>query len=185
MANHTIDVAHSEIGFTVRHMMFAKVRGQFKHWNATVLYDGADPTRSKVEVEIDATSMDTREEKRDAHLRSADFFDAEKFPKITFKSRRIEPAGTGQYKLVGDLTMHGVTREVTLDVEATGAGRDPWGNTRLGFSAKGAINRGDWGLKWNQALEAGAVLVSDKVELDVEVQVIVSAPSVSAVATAS
>ncbi|HEX9296215.1 MAG TPA: YceI family protein [Polyangiaceae bacterium] len=180
MATHTIDVAHSEISFTVRHMMFAKVRGQFKKWNATVAYDGVDPTRSKVEVVIDAASIDTREDKRDAHLRSADFFDAEAFPKITFKSKRIESVGSDQYKVVGDLTMHGVTLEVTFDVEATGAGRDPWGNNRLGFSAKGAINRGDWGLKWNQALEAGAVLVSDKVELEAEVQVIAAAASATA-----
>ncbi len=166
-------------------MMFAKVRGQFKKWNATVVYDAADPTKSNIRVEIDAASIDTREEKRDTHLRSADFFDAEKFPKITFQSKRIESLGEGHYRLVGDLNMHGVRREVALDVEATGGGRDPWGNDRLGFSANAAINRGDWGLKWNQALEAGAVLVSDKVELDVEVQIVVSAPSVSASAAAS
>jgi polyisoprenoid-binding protein YceI len=184
MATHAIDVTHSEIGFSVRHMMFAKVRGQFKKWNATLAFDVSDPTRSKIEVEIDAGSIDTREEKRDAHLRSADFFDAATYPKIVFKSKRIAAAGKGRYEVTGDLTMHGATREVTLDVEATGGGKDPWGNERLGFSAKGSLSRSEWGLKWNQALEAGAVLVSDKVEIEVETQVIVAAPTVSAGATA-
>jgi polyisoprenoid-binding protein YceI len=173
MTTHSIDTAHSEIGFSVRHMMFAKVRGQFKTWTANVSYDGADPTKSSFEVAIDTASIDTREAKRDEHLRSGDFFDAEKFPKMVFKTTRIEPAGKGQYKLVGDLTIRDVTHPVTLDVKETGGGKDPWGNERLGFTANGTISRSEWGLKWNQALEAGGVLVSDKVEIDVEVQVVV------------
>jgi len=172
MATYTIDNAHSEISFTVRHMMFAKVRGQFKTWNATFAYDADDPSKSAVGVEVDTGSIDTHETPRDTHLRSADFFDAEKFPKLVFKSKRIAAHGKGAYKLTGDLTIRDVTNEVTLDVEQTGHGKDPWGNQRLGFSAKATILRSQWGLKWNQALEAGGVLVSDKVDIDVEVQIV-------------
>jgi len=172
MTSYDIDTAHSEIGFVARHMMFAKVRGQFKSWTAALAYDPRDLAKTAVQVEIDTASIDTREAQRDGHLRSDDFLSAEKFPKMTFKSKRIERAGDKRYKLVGDLTIRDVTGEVTLDVEQTGGGKDPWGNQRLGFSAKGAINRSDWGLKWNQALEAGGVLIGDKVEIEVEAQVI-------------
>jgi polyisoprenoid-binding protein YceI len=175
MTTYSIDTSHSEVGFTVRHMMFAKVRGQFKGWTAEVDYNGSDPSKSLIQVDIDTASIDTRETKRDEHLRSADFFDASTFPKMTFKSKRIEPNGAGSYKLVGDLTIRDTTHEVTLEVEQSGGGKDPWGNQRLGFSAKGSINRGQWGLKWNQALEAGGVLVSEKVELDIEVQLVAQA----------
>jgi polyisoprenoid-binding protein YceI len=174
MTTYNVDASHSEIGFTVRHMMFAKVRGQFKTWTAKVAYDAAAPTRSTVTVEVDTASVDTREDKRDGHLRSADFFDAEKFPKMIFQSKRIEPAGDGRYAVVGDLSIRGVTREITLDVVQTGAGKDPWGNDRLGFSAKASIQRSEWGLAWNQALEAGGVLVSDKVDIEVEAQLVSS-----------
>ncbi len=184
MATHNIDVTHSEIGFTVRHMMFAKVRGQFKKWTANLAFDGADPTKSKVVVEIEAASIDTREAQRDGHLRSADFFDAEKFPKITFKSKRIVAAGGAHYLVTGDLTIRDATHEVTLDVEQTGSGKDPWGNDRLGFRASGSIERSKWGLVWNQLLEAGAVLVSYKVEIDVEAQVVVAAEPKAASASA-
>ena len=182
MATHKIDITHSDIAFTVRHMMFAKVRGQFKTWTAALSYDAVDPTNSHVEVEVDTASIDTRDAQRDGHLKAADFFDSEKFPKMIFKSKRIEPAGAGNYKLVGDLTIRDTTREVTFDVEQTGSGKDPWGNQRLGFNARGTIGRGAWGLVWNQVLEAGAVLVSDKVDIEVEVQVIVSAAGASATA---
>lgn len=172
MSSFDIDLTHSEIGFTVRHMMFAKVRGQFKSWSSSIGFDGQDPTKATIEVQVDTASIDTREDKRDGHLRSADFFDTEKFPKMIFKSKRIERAGDSDYKVVGDLTIRDVTREITLDVEQTGSGKDPWGNQRLGFSAKAAIQRSDWGLKWNQALEAGGVLVSEKVDIHVEVQLV-------------
>jgi polyisoprenoid-binding protein YceI len=172
MATYSIDVSHSEIGFAVRHMMFAKVRGHFKSWTANLQYDAAAPEKSNIQVDIDVASIDTREEKRDGHLRSADFFDVEKFPKMTFQSKRIESNGKGRYTLTGDLSIHGVTRELAVDVEETGRGKDPWGNDRLGFSARATISRSDWGLTWNQALEAGGVLVSDKVEIEAEVQVI-------------
>jgi polyisoprenoid-binding protein YceI len=171
MTTYAIDNAHSEIGFTVRHMMFAKVRGTFNKWTADLAYDAANPAKSTVEVQIDTASIDTREAQRDGHLRSADFFDTEKFPKMTFASKRIEPAASGRYKVTGDLTLHGVTREVTLDVEQTGTGKDPWGNQRILFTAHGSVNRSDFGLKWNQALETGGVLVSDKVDISVEAEV--------------
>jgi polyisoprenoid-binding protein YceI len=172
MSSYTVDTSHSEVGFTVRHMMFAKVRGQFKTWAATAAYDAADPTKSVFHAEIDTASIDTHEAKRDEHLRSGDFFDAAKFPKITFDSKRIERAGAGAYKLTGDLTIHGATHPITLDVEENGGGEDPWGNERKGFTAKGSLSRTAFGLTWNQALEAGGVLVSDKVDVDIEIQVI-------------
>ena len=175
MSTYSIDPAHSEMAFTVRHMMFAKVRGQFDKWSAVLAYDEADPTRSKVHVEVETASIDTRNTQRDGHLRSPDFFQSDKFPKMIFEGKRIEAAGSGRYRLTGDLTIRDVTREATLDVEQTGSGKDPWGNQRLGFRVTGAISRGEWGLQWNQALEAGAVLLSDKVDIDVEVQVIVAA----------
>jgi polyisoprenoid-binding protein YceI len=184
MATYSIDTTHSEITFTVRHMVFAKVRGHFTKWSATLAYDPADATKSKVDVDIDVASIDTREAQRDAHLRSADFFDAGKFPAIKFASKRVTSTSKGRYQLAGDLTLHGETHEVTLDVEQTGGGKDPWGNERLGFTLKGALSRSEWGLKWNQALETGGVLVSDKVEIEAEVQVVRAAASAGASATA-
>lgn len=174
MASYSVDKAHSEVGFTVRHMVFAKVHGQFKDWETTLTYDEANPTKSSIQVDIATASVDTGEEKRDGHLRSADFFEADKFPKMTFQSKRIDSNGSGRYKLIGDLTLHGATHEVALDVEETGRGKDPWGNQRIGFSAKGTLNRSDFGLKWNQALETGGLLVSDKVDVEIEAQVVQS-----------
>jgi polyisoprenoid-binding protein YceI len=171
MTTYSIDTTHSEVAFIVRHMVFAKVRGQFKEWSAELAYDAADPTRSTLRAVIDVGSIDTRETKRDEHLKSADFFDAATFPKMTFQSKRVERAGK-RFKVVGDLTIRDATREVTLDVEPTGTGKDPWGNERLGFSAKTTISRGEFGLKWNQALETGGVLVSDNVDIEVEAQVV-------------
>jgi polyisoprenoid-binding protein YceI len=172
MTTYSIDNAHSDVSFSVRHMMFAKVRGHFTKWSANLAFDPAKPAASSVEVSIDAASIDTREPQRDGHLRSADFLDAENFPKITFKSRRVETAGTGHYKVTGDLAIRGVTREVMLDVEEGGRGKDPWGNERVAFLAKTTINRADFGLKWNQALEAGGVLVGEKVEVEIDVQAV-------------
>jgi polyisoprenoid-binding protein YceI len=153
-------------------MMFAKVRGQFKKWTAELDYNAQDPKASSVRAEVDTASIDTGEAQRDNHLRSGDFFDAEQHPKMVFESKRVEAAGQGRYKVVGDLTIRDQTHEVTLDVEETGRGKDPWGNERIGFSAKGSLSREKWGLRWNQALEAGGVLVSDKVDIEVEAQVI-------------
>lgn len=172
MASYSVDKAHSEVGFTVRHMVFAKVHGQFKDWEAQLTYDEANPAKSSIRVDIATASIDTREPKRDDHLRSGDFFESERFPKMTFQSKRIDSNGSGRYKLIGDLTLHGATHEVALDVEETGRGKDPWGNQRIGFSAKGTLNRSDFGLKWNQALETGGLLVSDKVDVEIEAQVV-------------
>src|SRR5450432_3702475 len=153
MTTWNIDTSHSGIHFTVRHIMFAKVHGRFDKWSGKLDYDEANVGGSKVSVDVDVASIDTAEEKRDAHLKGADFFDAEKFPKLTFSSKSV--AGTGnQLKITGDLTIHGVTKEVVLDTEKTGTGIDPWGNTRIAFAAKTSVNRKDFCLTWNQALEA-------------------------------
>lgn len=167
-----IDTSHSAVTFTVRHMMFSKVRGRFQKWNGKLDYDPANPAAARVEVSIDTASIDTNEEKRDGHLRSPDFFDAAQFPQMTFKSRKVDEAGKGKLRITGDLSLHGVTREVVLDVENHGTGKDPWGNQRAGFTATTQINRTDFGLKWNQALEAGGVLVSEKVDIELEIQAI-------------
>lgn len=168
------DPSHSGIGFSVRHLMISRVRGTFGKWSGTFDYDAADPTRSRIEVHIDAASIDTKEDKRDAHLRSADFFDVEKFPELVFKSTAVERRG-GDFVVVGELTLHGVTRPVELAVESLGRGKDPWGNERIGFAARASINRKDFGLHWNQALEAGGVLVGDKVDIEIDVQAIAQA----------
>ncbi len=172
MASYSVDNAHSDIGFSVRHMVFAKVRGHFTKWTAQVSFDAKDPSKSAIEATIDTASIDTREAQRDGHLKSPDFLDAEKYPKITYKSRRVEAAGDKRYKIVGDLTIHGVTCETALDAEELGRGKDPWGHDRIIFSAKGSINRADFGLKWNQALETGGLLVGEKVDIEVDVEVI-------------
>ncbi len=172
MTQYSIDSAHSDIAFSVRHMVFAKVRGHFTKWTAQLVYDAADPAKSSIEVSVDAGSIDTREAQRDGHLKSPDFLDVEKYPKITYKSRRVEAGAPKHYKLVGDLTIHGVTQEATLDVEELGHGKDPWGNDRILFGAKGSVNRVDYGLKWNQALEAGGVLVGEKVDFEVDIEVV-------------
>jgi polyisoprenoid-binding protein YceI len=167
-----IDNSHSHVTFTVRHMVFAKVRGAFKSWTAKLdLADDLAAGVSRVSVSIDAASIDTNEEKRDGHLRSADFFDAEKFPKLTFESKWVEKKGD-KLAIGGDLTIRGVTREVVLEAEETGRGKDPWGQQRIAFSAHTKIKRGDWGLKWNQALEAGGVLVGEDVQIDVDVEAV-------------
>jgi polyisoprenoid-binding protein YceI len=167
---YKIDPAHSSAHFVVRHMMVTNVRGGFRSLNGTVVFDPADPAGSSIETVIDAASINTNDDQRDNHLRSADFLDVEKYPTITFKSTRIEQAGDDEWKATGDLTIHGVTRTVVLKVEGpTGEGKDPWGNIRIGASAATKIKRSDFGLTWNAALETGGILVGDdlKIELDV------------------
>src|SRR6478609_4205064 len=144
------DLSHSSVNFHVRHLMVSKVHGRFTKWSGMLELDDADPSKSRVEVTIDAASVDTKEEKRDAHLRSADFFDVEKFPQLTFRSTKVAKTGD-EYKVTGDLTIHGVTKPVVLEVEGGGEVKDPWGGTRTGFSAKTAISRKDFGLEWNVA----------------------------------
>ena len=165
-----IDPAHTGLEFAVKHLMISTVRGRFGEVEGTLTIDERNPAGSMVEVSIPVASIDTRSEQRDAHLRSADFFDAERFPAITFRGTRVEGDVSGNFELVGDLTIRGVTREVVLDVEANGRSRDPWGNEKIGFEARGKIARSDFGLNWNQALETGGVLVGDEIRMTIDVQ---------------
>jgi polyisoprenoid-binding protein YceI len=170
-----IDPSHSTAEFTVRHLMITNVKGRFGKLSGSIDYDPAKPEASSFEASIDTASIDTRDEKRDAHLRSGDFFDVEKFPTLTFKSKKIEKAGEG-FTAIGDLTMHGVTKEVTLEVEELSKpSKDPWGNSRVGASAHGKINRKDFGLGWNQALETGGVLVGEHVKISLEISMVQAA----------
>jgi polyisoprenoid-binding protein YceI len=167
-----LDAAHSNVGFSVRHMMISNVRGQFGKVSGEATFDPARPEQTRLSVTIDVASIDTREEKRDAHLRSADFFDAEAHPQITFVSRAVRRADEG-LQVVGDLTIRGTTREVTLAVEEiTPEHTDPWGGRRIGATARGKIRRSEFGMRWNAALEAGGVLVGDEVKLEIEAQLI-------------
>lgn len=165
-----IDPAHSDIEFKVKHMMITTVTGTFKEFKSEVETEGDDFTTAKISFEANTASVFTNAEQRDAHLRSADFFDAENFPVMSFVSSRLEKIDDETWLLKGDLTIRGVTNPVKLDVEFGGQGKDPWGNTKAGFSLNGKINRKDWGLNWNAALEAGGVLVSDDVRIYAEVQ---------------
>jgi len=165
-----IDLSHSGANFSVRHMVVSKVRGRFTKFSGLLNLDDDDITRSVVEATIDARSIETGVEQRDAHLRSADFFDVEKYPELRFRSTRIEKLDDNRFRVVGQLTIRDVTREVALDVEGGGRAKDPWGNERTGFVAKTTLDRKDFGLKWNQALEAGGVLVGDRVDIELDVQ---------------
>ncbi len=175
-----IDVGHSAIHFWVRHMVISKVHGRFARWSGAIELDPQDLSRSSVEVKIDAASIDTQVADRDAHLRSPDFLDVAKYPELTFRSRRVEKGGGSGLRITGDLTLHGVTREVTLEAEFAGTGKDPWGNERAGFSAKTSLDRKDYGLAWNAALEAGGVLVGEKVEISIELEAVKKAAAVAA-----
>src|SRR5208282_4542411 len=156
-----IDSSHTNVEFTVRHMMISNVKGQFQKTTGTITANGNDPTSAKIDVTIDASSVDTRVERRDAHLKSADFLEVDKFPTITFKSTKVEADGPNKWKVTGDLTLHGVTKPVVLEVEGSGPPVDVMGHTRAGASATTKIKRSDFGLTWNKALEAGGVLVGD------------------------
>jgi polyisoprenoid-binding protein YceI len=175
-----IDSAHSGIHFSVRHLVVAKVRGQFTRWSGTLLAEGGDLSRATVGVTIDASSIETGVADRDTHLRSADFFDVAQYPELKFTSKRVEPKGADRYTVVGDLSLHGVTREVALDVEYAGRAQDPWGNERAGFSARTAIDRKEFGLTWNQALEAGGVMVGDRIEIELEIEAVKQQAAVAA-----
>jgi polyisoprenoid-binding protein YceI len=168
-STYEIDASHSSASFSVRHMMVTNVRGQFGKVSGTVTVDGKDWSKAKVEAVIDATTIDTRDPKRDGHLKSADFFDVEKHPTITFKSTKIEKSGNG-YKMTGDLTMRGVTKSVVFDVEGpTPEMKDPWGNVKVGAMAMAKVNRKDFGLTWNKAIEGG-MLVGDEVSILLDVE---------------
>jgi len=166
------DLVHSSVNFTVRHLVVSKVRGRFTKWEGTLAMDERDPSGGQVEVVIDAGSIDTGVEQRDGHLRSADFFDVERFPTISFTSTRVEKAGAGALTVAGDLTMHGVTRPVVLDVEYAGSAKDPWGGIRAGFSARVSLDRKDFGLTYNQLLETGGVVVGETVEVTIDAEVV-------------
>jgi polyisoprenoid-binding protein YceI len=168
-----IDPSHSNVHFSVRHMLVSNVRGEFTQLSGTIVLDHADISRSTAEATIDAKSVNTREPQRDDHLRSPDFLDVANHPTIEFQSTRVEPQGEGRFRLIGDLTIRGVTREVVLDVESDGVElKDPWGNIKRGASATTRLNRKDFGLQWNLAIETGGFVVGDevKVVIDVELQ---------------
>lgn len=175
-----IDTAHSAVHFTVRHMMISNVRGEFQRLSGTVSLDEQHPENTAVEVTLDAASINTREAQRDAHLRSADFLSVEEYPHILFKSTRVERTGEKTARLHGDLTIRGVTRPVALDVEHTGILTNPWGNLSAGFEARTRISRKDWGLTWNQALEAGGVLVGDEIKIQIELELVKEQAAVTA-----
>jgi polyisoprenoid-binding protein YceI len=167
-----IDPVHSEIGFSVKHMMVSNVRGRFNEVTGYIEFDPADPTTAKIDVEIATTSVDTRQDQRDNHLRSADFFDAENHPKMSFISKKVEHAKGDDYRVTGDLTIRGTTREITLDATFEGTSPDPYGGVRSGFSATGKINRHDFGLDYNAAIEAGGVVVGTDIKIQLEVEAI-------------
>ncbi len=167
-----IDPTHSEIGFKVKHMMFTNVSGKFEKFDASAEAEGDDFSNAKFNFSADAGSINTGNEDRDKHLKSEDFFDVENFPKLDFKSTSMKKISDDEYELTGDLSLHGQTRPVTLAAEYGGTGQDPWGNTKAGFNVKGKINRKEWGLNWNSALETGGVLVSEDVRLNIDVQLV-------------
>lgn len=165
-----VDYAHSQIEATVRHMMISNVRGRFEKFTVTAVIDEKNLANTKLDVQIDAASINTKMEQRDQHLKSPDFLDVANYPFITFKSKRFEVIDAQRGKLVGDLTIKDVTREIALDVEYAGQALSPWGTTNAGFSASTQVYRKDWGLNWNAALETGGWLVGDQVKIDIEVE---------------
>ena len=172
---YTLDPAHTRIGFVARHAMVTKVRGAFNEFTGTAVLDGANPANSHVEVTIEAASIDTRNAQRDEHLRSNDFLAMQEHPEITFTSTGVRRVDDTTFELTGDLTIRGVTKSVTIPFTFEGAAKDPFGNLRAGFEGSVAINRKDWGVAWNAALEGGGVLVSDKVTLEFEISAIKNA----------
>jgi polyisoprenoid-binding protein YceI len=168
-----IDPAHSVVEFKVKHMMISNVKGSFRGLKGVLVLDEANPERSTVSATVNIDTLTTGDEQRDGHLKSADFFDASKYPEMTFQSTAVKRSGEGEYKVTGDLTIHGVTKQVMFAVEGPSApGKDPWGNTRIGLSATTRINRKDYGLTWNSALETGGVLVGEDIALALDVQFI-------------
>jgi polyisoprenoid-binding protein YceI len=169
---YAIDPVHSRIGFAVRHAMVSKIRGSFNEFDGSGFFDADNPSNSQLQLTIKVDSIDTRNADRDAHLRTNDFFDMENHPEITFTSTSVESAGDDAFLVTGDLTVRGVTKPITLDFEYTGAATDMFGNNRVGFEGKTEVNRKDWGMVWNANLDAGGVMVGDKVTLDFEVEAV-------------
>ena len=166
---YVLDASHTEVGFVARHAMVTKVRGSFNDFDGSGYFDAENPSASHLQLTIQAASIDTRNADRDGHLKSNDFFDMETYPTITFASTAVEQVDAENYRVTGDLTIKGVTKPVTVDFEYTGSAVDPYNNTRIGLEGKTTVNRKDWGVNWNAALEAGGVLVSEKVTLEFEV----------------
>lgn len=176
-AVYEIDSSHSAAHFSVRHLMISNVKGEFSKVTGTVVYDPNDPGATEIDAAIDVTTINTRDGQRDAHLRTADFFDTEQYPTLTFKSTQVRKS-KDKLQVKGDLTMHGVTREVTLEVDGpTSEVKDPWGNTRVGATASTKINRKDWGLTWNSALETGGVLVGEEVTITLDIEAVKKTPA--------
>jgi polyisoprenoid-binding protein YceI len=173
--DYTLDPAHTRIGFVARHAMVTKVRGSFAEFEGTAHLDSQDPTKSSAKLTIQVPSITTGNGQRDDHLRNNDFFDAPTYPEITFVSTGVEVTGEDTFRMTGDLTIKGVTKPVSIDFELTGAAKDPFGNTRVGFDGKAVIKRTDWGVNWNAALETGGVLVSEKITLEFDVSAIKNA----------
>lgn len=167
-----IDASHSGIHFSVRHLVIARVRGQFSRWTGALVVPDGDFTKASVEAIIDASSIDTGVADRDAHLKAPDFFDVAQYPEIVFAATRFEPTGEVEGRLVGTLTIKGISREVVLTVERHGQAKDPWGNVRAAFSARTSIDRKDFGLTWNQTLETGGLMVGDRVDLEIEIEAV-------------
>ncbi len=174
-----IDPAHSNASFSIRHMMISNVRGEFGKVTGSVNWDEAEVTKSTAEATIDTTTINTHESKRDEHLKSPDFFDVAKYPTITFKSTSVKKVGADRLTIAGDLTIHGVTKPVTLEATYTNEMKDPYGNTRRGASARTKLNRKDFGLKWNQTLEGGGLLVGDEVDITLDLELIKKAANKS------
>ena len=172
MASWVIDNSHSHVQFSVRHMMISKARGRFANFSGTVNFDEQTPANSTVNVQIEAASIETKDEKRDGHLKSPDFLDAANHPYLTFVSKRVEVKDETHGTIYGDLTIRGVTREVVLDTEYNGQARSPWGTTSAGFNASTKINSKDFGLNWNVALETGGVLVGEEVTIEIEIEIV-------------
>ena len=172
MATYKIDAAHSDITFKVKHLMISSTTGNFKTFDATLEIEGEDFSTAKVTFDADVDSIDTKNEQRDGHLKSEDFFKAEEFPKLTFASTSVETSSDGEFVLLGDLTIRGVTNPVKLNVEYNGTTKDPWGMERMGFDISGKINRGDYGLKWSALTEAGGLVVGEEVKLAISAELI-------------
>lgn len=177
-----LDPAHTSVEFAVRHLMISTVKGRFGEVNGTITGSLENPANATAQVEISVESIDTRQGQRDAHLRSADFFDAIKWPTIRFTSKRVEGDAAGEFALIGDITIRDVTREIKLDVTNEGTVKDPWGNSRIGFSAKGKVDRRDFGLTYNQALETGGFVVGDEIRISIDAEFTAVAAQVSAAA---
>ncbi|MBZ5640663.1 MAG: YceI family protein [Acidobacteriia bacterium] len=174
----SIDPAHSNVGFSIRHLI-SRVTGRFADFSGTILLDGADPTKSTVAFTIKAASIDTAEPKRDAHLRSPDFFEVAKFPELTFQSTRISKTTGSTYQVTGKFTLHGVSKEITIPVEFLGTAKDPWGNDRAGFSTSFTLDRKDYGIVWNKVLDAGGTFVGDEVSATINVEAVKEKPQAS------